>query len=134
MNTGDLVLFRGRGFIPWIIRVWTRSAYDHCGVLWIVEGVPMVIEARYFGGVSCHALANRQADSPFVMPSGRTLNVPLALAHLGDWYSIKNAVGAGMGFNLDHAGWECAQFAAFILGMDLSKGWTPQRLGEAFTG
>lgn len=134
MNTGDLVMFRGSGFTPWVIRTWTRSAFDHCGVLWIAEGVPMVMEARYFGGVSCHALANRQADSPFIMPTGRTLNVPMALSHLGDWYSVRNALDAGLGFNLDHAGWECAQFAAFILGMDLSKGWTPQSLGEAFTG
>ena len=50
MKTGDLVLFRGRGFIAWAIRAWTRSPWAHAGVLWVVEGVPLVIEA----GVAKH--------------------------------------------------------------------------------
>jgi len=65
-----------------------------------------------------------------MMSSGHTLNVPMALDHMGDWYSVKNALSVGLGFNETHAGWECAQFAAFILGMDLTKGWTPQSLAE----
>jgi hypothetical protein len=131
MQTGDLVLFRGRGPFAWLIRTWTRSAWDHCGVLWIVEGVPLVIEARYTGGVSCHALANRQADTPTVYPTGRALNLALALAHLGDWYSVKDAIRAGLGEYADHAGWECAEFAATILGLPQhEEGWTPQGLAD----
>jgi len=132
MQSGDLVLFRGRGPIAWLIRTWTRSAWDHCGVLWVIEGVPLVLEARAQGGVSCHALANRRADGPTVYPTGRALHLPVALARLGDPYSIKDALRAGLGKRGDHAGWECAEFAALLLGLDpAAKGWTPQGLAEA---
>lgn len=84
----------------------------------MVEGEAMVLEARAIGGVSCHALRNRQADGPWVMPSGRTANLPLALRHLGDRYSVKDAIRAGLGERGDHAGWTCAEFAAMCLGLD----------------
>ncbi len=131
MQTGDLVMFRGRGPFAWIIRIWTHSAWDHCGVLWIAEGEAMVLEARAIGGVSCHALRNRQDDGPTVYPTGRTVDVPMALRHLGDRYSVKDAIRAGLGQHGDHAGWECAEFVAFCCGLDHpAKGWTPQNLIE----
>lgn len=132
MQTGDLVLFRGRGPFAWLIRTWTRSAWDHCGVIWMVEGEAMVLEARAIGGVSCHALRNRQADGPTVMPTGRAVDLSRALPHLGDRYSVKDAIRAGLGERGDHAGWECAEFAAMVLGLDHeARGWTPQGLAEA---
>lgn len=132
MTTGDLVLFRGRGPIAWFIRLWTHSAWDHCGVLWMANGIPMVLEARAIGGVSCHALRNRLKDKPDLYPTGRTLNLDLALRHLGDHYSVKDAIRAGLGRRGDHAGFECAEFAAMILGLDHEAiGWTPQGLAEA---
>lgn len=132
MFTGDLVLFRGHGIAAWIIRAWTRSAWAHCGVLWVCEGIPMVLEARAIGGVSCHALANRQKDHPSIYPTGRAISVPLALQRLGDHYSIKDAIRSGLGQRGDHAGWECAEYAAMLLGLDHeATGWTPQGLAEA---
>lgn len=132
MNTGDLVLFRGRGFIPWIIRVWTRSRWGHCGVLWICEGQPLVIEARYGQGVSVHALANRMDDEPEVFPTRRPMNLAVALSQLGDWYSVKDALRAALGEPAEAAGYECAELVADLLGLGRhSVGWTPQRLAEA---
>ena len=130
MQTGDLVLFRGTGFISWIVRRWTRSAFSHVGVLWIVDGMPLVLEAT-FTGVTCHALANRAIDGPNVFPTGRALNLTSALIHLGDCYSYKDAIRAGMNENPVCSGWDCAEYAADILGLDShAKGWTPQRLAE----
>ena len=124
MQTGDLVMFRGRGPIAWLIRVWTRSAWDHCGVLWICEGVPLVIESRFKGGVSCYTLANRMEDGPDIYPTGRTINLQLALMHLGDRYSIKDAIRSGLGKRGDHAGWVCSEWAAMLLGLDHgASGW-----------
>jgi hypothetical protein len=31
----------------------------------------------------------------------------------------------------DHAGFECAEFAAMLLGLPSNKGWTPQGLAKA---
>jgi len=132
MQTGDLVLFRGRGLVAWVIRQWTRSAWCHCGVMWVCEGVPLVLEARARGGVSCHALASRLADGPVVYHTGRAMTLTSALARLGEGYSVKDAIRAGMGRRGDHAGWECAEFAAMLLGLDpAAKGWTPQGLAES---
>lgn len=132
MVTGDLVMFRGRGPVAWLIRWWTRSAWDHCGVLWVCEGIPLVIEARFSGGVSVHALANRLKDGPDIYPTGRAVNLPDALARLGDTYSVKDAIRAGLGKRGDHAGWLCSEFAAYLLGLDHdARGWTPQGLIEA---
>ncbi len=131
MQTGDLVLFRGHGPFAWLIRTWTRSAWAHCGVLWVCEGEALVIEARASGGVSVHALRNREGDGVTLIPTGRTLNLPMALRHLGDTYSVKDAIRAALGERGDHAGWECAEFAALTLGLDHEvKGWTPQGLAE----
>ena len=118
MQTGDLVMFRGRGLAAWVIRAWTRSSWAHCGVLWVCEGVPLVIESRAIGGVSCHALQARLKDCPDLYPTGRTVSLPLALRHLGGRYSVKDAVRAGLGQRGDHAGWTCAEVAAMILGLD----------------
>lgn len=132
MVTGDLVLFRGHGFFAWLIRAWTRSSWAHCGVLWVCEGVPLVIEARAKGGVSVHALRNRLEDHPDIYATGRALNLNLALRHLGGDYSIKDAIRAGLGKRGDHAGWECAELAAMLLGLDHeAEGWTPQGLANA---
>ena len=133
MRTGDLVEFRGSGLLSWFIRFWTHSAYAHCGVLWMCNDVPMVFECRYFGGASLHALANRINDKPLVLASDGVLDLPLALAHLGDWYSVKNAVEAGLGEHENHAGWTCATFAAMIKHIGFHEPWTPQSLGEAVT-
>ncbi len=134
MQSGDLVFFRGSGFISWLIRWWTRSDYSHVGVIWMVLGVPLVIEARLGMGVVCDALATRQKDGPTVLPSGRHLDLPLALRHLGDWYSIEDALRAGVGEYADQAGWECAELAATLLGYrERFDGWTPQNLLETVT-
>lgn len=42
MCTGDVLLFRGRGLLSWIIRMFTHSGYSHAGVLF-----------RYCGRVYC---------------------------------------------------------------------------------
>ena len=131
MQTGDLVLFRGHGPFAWLIRTWTRSAWCHCGVLWICEGVPLVLEARYRGGVTVSALEKRLEDQPTIYPTGRAVDVPAALHHLGEHYSVKDAVRAGLGRPGDHAGWECAEFAALLYALPAAQGWTPQGLVEA---
>ncbi len=134
MQSGDLVFFHGRGFTSWIIRWWARSEWSHVGVLWVVLGVPLVIETRLGLGVSVSSLANRQIDHPTVVPSGRQLDLDLALRHLGPWYGVD---GAGQGdaeaFS-DRAGWECSELAAALLGLqERICGWTTQTLYERVT-
>ena len=135
MNTGDLVAFRGRGLLAWIVRTWTRSAYSHVGVLWVRAGLPLVIEALPGEGVGVHALANRQADKPIVFAVARAVDVDKALAHTGDPYSFRDALEAGLNERASSPGWECAEFAAWMYGLNPeAKGWTPKRLVEVVCG
>lgn len=131
MQTGDLVMFRGTGFIATVIRLWTRSYWGHCGVLWICDGVPMVIESQWPDGVSVHALANRKDDGPDIYHTGRLVRIPDALKHCGEPYSFKDAMLAAVGKTGGHLGWECAELAAHLYDVDHEpKGWTPQNLME----
>ena len=135
MTTGDLVMFRGSGLVPWIIRMWTRSAWGHCGVLVIIAGVPMVLEARSPEGVALHALEHRMDDQPTLFPTNRVVDVPTLLAVAGSGYSLVDALLAGIDMAGHSAGWECAELAAWALGLDHeATGWTPQGLIEALSG
>lgn len=96
------------------------------------EGVPLVVEALWPDGATAHALKNRVEDSPMIFHTGKSINVPAMLAHLGDYYSVKDALQAGVNMESTHAGWECSEFLATLYGLGSHpKGWTPQRLIEA---
>ena len=134
MQSGDLVFFRGCGFTSWSIRWWTRSQWSHVGVLWVVLDVPLVIETRLGLGVSVSSLANRQSDYPTVVPSGRQLDLDLALHHLGPWYGAGEAGQGDAETFSDRAGWECSELAAALLGLqDRIYGWSLQTLYERVT-
>ena len=32
LHTGDLLYWKGKGFLPWLVRTWTRSPYAHVAV------------------------------------------------------------------------------------------------------
>ena len=130
MKTGDLVAFRGTGFVSWVIRKWTDSPYSHVGVLWVHNGVELVLEAMPGQGVACNALGNRMKDRPIVFVTGREVEIHRALPHLGDRYSFLDAVEAGLdGRESDGKGWQCAMFAAWLLGIDhTQEGLTPEKL------
>lgn len=131
MQSGDLVLFRGCGFTSRMIRWWTGSEWSHVGVLWVVLGVPLVIETRLGLGVSVSSLRSRQRDIPTVLPSHRHLDLDLALHHLGSWWEGDEP---GVGEYADHLGYECAELAATLLGcQERAGGWTPQSLHEMVT-
>jgi uncharacterized protein YycO len=64
--TGDLLCFRGRGLVSWLIRKLTRSAWSHVGMVYLFEdrvycleavgsGVRLVLVSvlveRYHGGI-----------------------------------------------------------------------------------
>jgi hypothetical protein len=129
MKTGDLVMFRGGGPIAWLIRWWTKSSWSHCGVLWVYNEKIMLFHSDFGKGVVLSPLANAGYYSPDIYPTNLQLDLNKALSHLGDRYSAKDAIQAGIDLKGDHAGWECAEFVAYVLGLEHeSKGWTPQNL------
>jgi uncharacterized protein YycO len=42
---GDVLCFRGRGFVSWCIRMLTRSDYSHAGMVFLYEGRVYCLEA-----------------------------------------------------------------------------------------
>lgn len=54
-----IALYRGRGFVSWLIQMQTRSVYSHAAML--VPGSPnRVIESREFRGVQHHTLTENE--------------------------------------------------------------------------
>lgn len=45
MLTGDVLLFRGNGLLPWLIRLATHSDYSHAGLLFRYDGRVYCLEA-----------------------------------------------------------------------------------------
>lgn len=65
-----IALYRGRGFVSWLIQFQTRSVYSHAAML--VPGSPnRVIESREFRGVQHHALTENEMRNIdwFAIPS-----------------------------------------------------------------
>jgi hypothetical protein len=134
METGDLVCFRGTGVVPAVIRWKTKSAWGHCGIIFTIQDIPMVLEAKPLGGVSLRSLQNRMADDPTIFNVGRKIDQKDALLHAGEEYSMKDAILAGFDIPGECAGWNCAEFAAHIYGLESNVGWTPQSLLEHLYG
>src|SRR5262245_40236847 len=91
---GDLLCFRGRGFVSWAIRVLTRSPYSHAGLVYRLKDRVFALEAvgvgvrlilmselvkRYHGGIDYFAVQE-------VTDGQRELAIDFAFSQLGKLY------------------------------------------------
>lgn len=136
IQSGDAILFRGRGPVAWLIRTVTRSAYDHSAIAWVVGGRVLIIEARMLGGVKTDPLSTRLVDHASWLPTGIPLTEPrlrVAIMDLGKPYSFANCFRALVNLPGRLGAFECAQLVAVVLGLPV-VGWTPQGIREYFAG
>jgi hypothetical protein len=134
ISSGDVILFRGRGPVAWLIRTLTRSLYDHSAIAWEIGGRVLVIEARMLGGVKADPLSTRLADHAAWVPTGiyfDELRLKVAIRDLGRPYSFLNCFRALIGLPGVRGQFECAQLVASVLGLP-DGGWTPQGLRDFF--
>jgi len=133
--SGDVILFRGRGPVAWLIRTLTHSDFDHCAVAWTVGGRVLLVEARMLGGVRVNPLSTRLADhASWLMTPARfdERSLERAIRDLGRPYSFGNCFRALANLPGQGRGFECAQLLAQVLELPGAGGWTPQRIRECW--
>ena len=115
IKSGDILAFRGRGPIAWIIRRVTGGSHTHVGVAWWLHNRLFVLEAVEGAGVQLRAAS---ALGKFDwLPTGLswTNDVEVfALSMLGKPYSYLEAIGAGLGFEVSQDGFICSEYVAEI--------------------
>jgi hypothetical protein len=135
IQSGDVILFRGRGPVAWLIRVCQGfSDYDHSALAWAIGGRVLLIEARMIYGVKVTPLSTRLKEGATWISTGIPLDdsrLKVAIKDLGEPYSYENDIRAledkpGIG-----PGKECAQLVAAVLGLP-NGGWTPEGIREFF--
>jgi hypothetical protein len=116
IKSGDLLAWRGRSLLSWLIRAVTGGSWTHVGVaLWLGERL-FVVEAREFRGVVLTPLSLRL---PFDLVSTKLLidndDIDRALHRVGHKYSYGDAIRAGLGMRFSGKGDICSEYAANIL-------------------
>jgi hypothetical protein len=84
IQTGDVLLFRGRRWYSWLIRFWTQSVYSHVGVAYRLKvnghSRLCLFEAVAFQGVRLH-------------PMDRYMSECVRAGSQVDWYALVDGVG-----------------------------------------
>jgi len=132
IRSGDLLAWRGTGLIGRLVRHWTGESWSHVGIAWVVGGRVLVLEAREGRGVVASPLS-RRLDC-YHLPTGSAWDEPMqarALEALGGRYSLLDAIRAGFGRRPVGVGWQCAEYAAHVLGLSYRvRGFTPGDIVE----
>ncbi|ODN41549.1 C40 family peptidase [Piscirickettsia litoralis] len=118
MRSGDLIAYRGSGLTSALVRWATHSEYSHVGVVINVSGQFFVAEAMILKGVRITPIDKLPEDFERIKTPIAFSNSALAFVfnHLGDKYSIVDALFAAVGLKqVEHNGWQCAEFAAAVL-------------------
>lgn len=136
IRSGDLLAWRGTGLIGRLVRHWTGESWSHVGIAWVISGRVLVLEARDGRGVVAVPLSERL--DCYHLPTGAVWDEAMqarALDHLGGRYSVTDAIRAGLGLRPRESGWQCAEYAAHVLGLSgRVKGFTPGLVVEAVVG
>lgn len=122
IRSGDLLAWRGKSLIGRIIRHWTGESWSHVGIAWVIGGRVLVLEAREGRGVVVSPLS-RRLDC-YHLPTGAVWDEAMqarALDSLGGRYNVLDALRAGLGLRPSGTGWQCAEYAAHVLGMDMAE-------------
>lgn len=118
IRSGDLLAWRGTGLIGRLVRHWTGESWSHVGIAWVIGGRVLVLEAREGRGVVAAPLSHRL--NCYHLPTGVAWDEAMqarALDSLGGRYNVLDALRAGLGMRPDGSGWQCAEYAAYVLGL-----------------
>lgn len=132
IRSGDLLAWRGNGLAGRIVRHWTGESWSHVGLAWVIGGRVLVLEAREGRGVVAAPLSRRL--SCYHLPTGAAWDDAMqsrAIEALGEPYNVLDAIRAGLGLRPRGAGWQCAEYAGYVLGL---PGKTPGDVVEVCVG
>lgn len=66
MENGDILLFRGKGLVSWLIKTYSHGEYSHVAILDMSEKIPMCCEMREFKGGRCVSLETQVKGSSII--------------------------------------------------------------------
>jgi hypothetical protein len=117
IRSGDVLAWRGKGFMTMVSRVLTRSQYGHVGIAWVAGNRVFVLEAYQNKGVRIFPLSERLPADHFPLNVKWDLNVEtLALEEVGRKYSKMDKIRAFFGREPKSGnGWQCAEYVNAIL-------------------
>jgi len=82
LKDGDILLCKGNGFTPWLIKWGTGSVYSHVSVIASAK-LGLIIEAVPQGGVRAISVANYKTPyDVFRIKSGNPFNLPNVISYL----------------------------------------------------
>ena len=133
IKTGDLIFFRGSGFLSYLIRKWSKSSFAHVGIAWCMGGRILILETRpaHKGVTIDRTLSNAISDVPTWLKSPIVWNEECeirALSNLGIKYGWFSALRAAFGYSPDSTNFDCSEYVAYVLGINVTKGLTPDEL------
>lgn len=143
IQSGDLILFHGRGFVAWIIRLFTNSNFSHSAIAWRMGGRVLLIESRAnTDGVAIgRSLSQALEDGAYWAPMNISWTEPVLKAALDDGihqkYDFVDAIRAGLGLHPTSEGLQCSEFVVNVFraaghGADRLIAPTPQVLANLY--
>jgi len=133
IQSGDLILWQGRGLAARIVRWATKSRWSHVGIaVWWGPRL-MVLDAYPFKGTRARPLSH-DTKGAYWLASGAAWTKhahAFALDELDKKYSFQNLWKTWLGLNLIKREYQCAQYAAAVLyraGLELTIPATPESL------
>jgi hypothetical protein len=135
INSGDVILWEGKGLAARLVRWFTKSRWSHVGIaLWSGPRL-LVLDSFPFKGTRIQPLS-RCAENAYWIPNPAGLGLlahGFAIDELGRKYSFQNLWKTWLGLNLVKGEYHCAQYVAAVLskaGIELTAPATPETVAR----
>nr|VFK58481.1 MAG: hypothetical protein BECKTUN1418F_GA0071002_11452 [Candidatus Kentron sp. TUN]VFK61646.1 MAG: hypothetical protein BECKTUN1418D_GA0071000_115610 [Candidatus Kentron sp. TUN]VFK67351.1 MAG: hypothetical protein BECKTUN1418E_GA0071001_11432 [Candidatus Kentron sp. TUN] len=116
VRSGDVFVWTGNRLIQRIIQRRMKGRWYHVGAAWVANKRVLILEARLKGGVIISPLS-RRLDC-YHVPSGVEWTKEkdeFAFSHIGDPYSITDALLTGLRLDTFMPGYHCLEFVRDLL-------------------
>ena len=126
LKSGDVLVWRGSGFWPGVVRWWTKSEWAHVGMLWWNGSVPVVLEVTSPGGFQVTAFFAHDLPDAFIhthLAWTPELQAFATKEYARASYGYFDAFLAGIGLQplSKNRGMQCAEYVVDVL---KKAGWT----------
>ena len=116
IKSGDLLAYRGSGFLSRLVKAWTNSDWSHVGIAWVFKGNVFILEAQEGSGVGIRALSHVLPMD--WIPTHAVWSEAMEneiMGKLGKKYSYQDAIMVGLGFKPGRDDTVCSLFASAVL-------------------
>jgi len=135
IQSGDIILWHGRGLAARLVQWATNSYWSHAGVaIWWGPRL-MVLDAYPFKGTRARPLSH-DIEGAYWLPSSAVWTKDahaFALDELDKKYSLQNLWKTWLGLNLVGREYQCAQYVAAVMkkaGVDFTAPATPESISR----